>query len=139
MNVWTKAVATGMENKGEMWKTHCLDVSECERKEHGWFQNSGKIELGKWRLIQSSENTSFGYKYIGFTGWQRTKRKCMPHWFGWALEVVSQWRYLQIYKHIYNDTYNSRDPRGKIIWALCPNFETEPKFIQRRVNERWRK
>lgn len=39
MNVWTRAVGVGMENKGKMWKTHCLEVSECEGKEQGWFQD----------------------------------------------------------------------------------------------------
>lgn len=47
MNVWTRVVAMGMENKGKVGKTHCLEVSECERKEQRWFQEQWKNWVGK--------------------------------------------------------------------------------------------
>lgn len=51
------------------------------------FKNSGKLSWESEDWFESGENTTFGYEYIGFIGWQRTNH---------TGDTDSQ-----IYKHIY--------------------------------------
>lgn len=154
--VWTRAVAMGMENKGKMWKTY-LEVSVKGRNNDS--KKSGKIELGNWRLIWEWWMVKILALVMDILvslderelKWSVYSMICLSISGGVTLEIQTH-KFTNIYVYVVQIYMyiiciciyifiisHSRDPQGEITWALCPNFETEPKCIGRRINEGWRK